>query len=98
MQQMQIQSEQEKMKIEKQIADDKNATTIRAAELNAERFARANDVNEDGTNDLIELQMMKNESEAATDLNDAKIEQILLQNKKIETEISLMKKKGNEKK
>jgi hypothetical protein len=42
--------------------------------------------------------MMKNESEAATDLNDAKIEQILLQNKKIETEISLMKKKGNEKK
>jgi hypothetical protein len=98
MQQMQIQSEQEKMKIEKQMADDKNATTLRAAELNAERFARANDVNEDGTNDLIELQMMKNESEAATDLNDAKIEQILLQNKKIETEISLMKKKGNEKK
>lgn len=98
MQQMQVQVEQEKMKMQKQIADDKNATTIKAAELNAERFAKANDINEDGTHDLIELQMMKTESEAATDLNDAKIEQILLQNKKIETEISLMKKKGNEKK
>jgi hypothetical protein len=97
-QQMQIQAEQEKMKVQKQMADDKNATTIKAAELNTERFARANDINQDGTNDLIELQMMKNESESATDLNDAKIEQIMLQNKKIETEISLMKKKGNEKK
>lgn len=92
MQQMQIQLEQEKMKQAKEIADNKNATTIKAAELNAERFANANDVNNDGINDMIELQEEKNKNNSIEELNLAKIEQINIQNKKIEAEIEMMKK------
>ena len=94
MQQIQIQAKQEEMKMQKQIADDRNAVTLKAAELNAQRLERANDIDQDGTNDLIQLQMEKNENESNVELNDAKIAQIQLQNKKIETEIQLMKKKG----
>lgn len=88
--QMTAQMEQERLRVQKQIADDKNATTLQAAELNAERFARANDVNENNENDLVELQMLKNQSTADVSLKEEKMKQIELQNKKLEKEISLM--------
>ena len=88
--QMQAQMEQERLRVQKQIADDKNLTTLQAAELNAERFARANDVNENNENDLVELQMLKNQSTADVSLKEEKMKQIELQNKKLEKEIALM--------
>ena len=88
--QMTAQMEQERLRVQKQIADDKNATTLQAAELNAERFARANDVNENNENDLVELQMLKNQSTADVGLKEEKMKQIELQNKKLEKEIALM--------
>jgi hypothetical protein len=88
--QMTVQMEQERLRVQKQIADDKNATTLQAAELNAERFARANDVNENNENDLVELQMLKSESPADVGLKEEKMKQIELQNKKLEKEIALI--------
>jgi hypothetical protein len=88
--QMTAQMEQERLRVQKQIADDKNLTTLQAAELNAERFARANDVNENNENDLVELQMLKNQSTADVGLKEEKMKQIELQNKKLEKEIALM--------
>ena len=91
--QMKAQQEQDKRLFEKQIADDKNATTLKAAELNAERFARANDINENNENDLIELQILKNQSSADLNIMEEKTKQIELQNKKLEKEITLLGKK-----
>jgi hypothetical protein len=88
--QAQMQDKQEQRLFEKQLADDKNATTLKAAELNAERFARANDINEDGENDLIELQLLKNQSKAGIALSEEKTKQVELQNKKLEKEIYLL--------
>jgi len=85
--QMQTQIEQEKLRVQKQIADDKNMTTLKAAELNAQRFANANDINDNGENDLVELQILKNKSNADVIYKGEKSKQIELQNKKLEKEI-----------
>jgi hypothetical protein len=62
-------------------------TTLKAAELNAQRFANANDINDNGENDLVELQMLKNKSNADVIYKGEKTKQIELQNKKLEKEI-----------
>ena len=87
MQQMQMQMRQMEMQFQKQLADDKNATTLEAARINGERFAAMNDINENNEHDMIELEKLKQQNINDKELNKAKIEQIELQNKKLEKEI-----------
>jgi hypothetical protein len=91
-QQMQMQQtlEQEKMKFTKEIADNKNATTIEAANIQSNMLRNANDVNDDGQSDFIELEMMKQKDGRDNKLTDKKIEQMELQNKKLEKEIKFI--------
>jgi hypothetical protein len=87
MQQMQMQMRQMEMQFQKQLADDKNATTLEAARINGERFAAMNDINDNNEHDMIELEKLKQQNINDKELNKAKIEQIELQNKKLEKEI-----------
>jgi hypothetical protein len=87
MQQMQIQAQQQKMAFDKQIADDKNATTIKAADISASRFAMINDINQNKENDLLELEKLKEQNSLKNELEAEKLKQIELQNKKLEKEI-----------
>ena len=87
MQQMQIQAKQQEMQFQKQIADDKNATTLKAAEISTSRFAMMNDVDQDGVHDMIELEKAKQESVINKEMHQAKLQQIELENKKLEKEI-----------
>jgi hypothetical protein len=87
MQQMQIQARQQEMQFQKQIADDKNATTLQAAEISTSRFAMMNDVNQDGIHDMIELEKAKQDSVINKEMHQAKLQQIELENKKLEKEI-----------
>jgi hypothetical protein len=91
-QQLQVQQtiEQEKMKFTKEIADNKNATTIEAANIQSNMLRNANDVNDDGQSDFIELEMMKQKDGRDNKLTDKKIEQMELQNKKLEKEIKFI--------
>jgi hypothetical protein len=89
-QQMQIQMQQQKMAFEKQIADDKNATTLKAADISASRFAAMNDVNQNKENDLIELEKLKEENSLKNNIEAEKLKQIELQNKKLEKEIKII--------
>jgi hypothetical protein len=94
MQQQQIQAqqtvEQEKMKLTKEIADNKNTTIIEAANIQSNTLRNANDVNDDGQSDFIELELMKQKDGRDTKLTDKKIEQMELQNKKLEKEIKFI--------
>lgn len=87
MQQMQIQARQQEMQFQKQIADDKNATTLKAAEISTSRFAMMNDVDQDGVHDMIELEKAKQDSVINKEMHQAKLQQIELENKKLEKEI-----------
>jgi hypothetical protein len=87
MQEMQMQIKQMEMQFQKQLADDKNATTLEAARINAERFAMMNDVNDDGVHDMIELEKAKQDSTLNKEMHNVKLQQIELQNKKLEKEI-----------
>jgi hypothetical protein len=87
MQQMQMQMRQMEMQFQKQLADDKNTTTLEAARINGERFAAMNDINDNSEHDMIELEKLKQQNINDKELNKAKIEQIELQNKKLEKEI-----------
>jgi hypothetical protein len=87
MQEMQMQMRQMEMQFQKQLADDKNATTLEAARINGERFAAMNDINDNSEHDMIELEKLKQQNINDKELNKAKIEQIELQNKKLEKEI-----------
>jgi hypothetical protein len=87
MQEMQMQIKQMEMQFQKQLADDKNATTLEAARINGERFAAMNDINDNSEHDMIELEKLKQQNINDKELNKAKIEQIELQNKKLEKEI-----------
>jgi hypothetical protein len=94
MQQQQLQAqqtvEQEKMKLTKEIADNKNTTIIEAANIQSNTLRNANDVNDDGQSDFIELELMKQKDGRDTKLTDKKIEQMELQNKKLEKEIKFI--------
>jgi hypothetical protein len=87
MQEMQMQIKQMEMQFQKQLADDKNATTLEAARINGERFAMMNDVNDDGVHDMIELEKAKQDSTLNKEMHNVKLQQIELQNKKLEKEI-----------
>ena len=87
MQQMQLQVEQQKMQFTKQIADDKNATTLQAAEISSSRFAMLNDINQNKENDLLELEKLKQSNSLQTEIETEKLKKIELENKKLEKEI-----------
>ena len=87
MQQMQMQVEQQKMQFTKQIADDKNATTLQAAEISSSRFAMLNDINQNKENDLLELEKLKQSNSLQTEIETEKLKKIELENKKLEKEI-----------
>jgi hypothetical protein len=87
MQQMQMQVEQQRMQFQKQIADDKNATTLRAAEISSSRFAMLNDINENKENDLLELEKLKQNNSLQSEIDAEKLKKIELENKKLEKEI-----------
>ena len=87
MQQMQMQVEQQRMQFQKQIADDKNATTLQAAEISSSRFAMLNDINQNKENDLLELEKLKQSNSLQTEIETEKLKKIELENKKLEKEI-----------
>lgn len=87
MQQMQMQVEQQRMQFQKQIADDKNATTLQAAEISSSRFAMLNDINENKENDLLELEKLKQNNSLQSEIDAEKLKKIELENKKLEKEI-----------
>ena len=87
MAQMEQQDNLAERQLKKQIADDKNKTTLEAANLNADRFKRANDIDENKVNDFIDLEEEKQKFVQNDPLYKKKLEKIELENKNLEKKL-----------